>query len=60
MATPPERKPEESTGGGEPRRWQQWIFDDLVVVIVLGLLVPTIFYIALGVIDLVSVPEFQP
>lgn len=56
---------EEQSGTGpeqpeERPRWQQWIFDDMVLILVLGLIVPTIFYIVLGVIDLTSVPTFEP
>lgn len=60
MASTPEREPVEHEDGPEQRRWQQYIYDDIVLLLVLGLVVPTIFYIALGLLDLTSVPSFQP
>jgi hypothetical protein len=41
-------------------RWQQIIFDDIFLILTLGLVIPTIFYLVLGLMDLASVPMFEP
>lgn len=60
MATRSDRNRDEAGRRDDGRRWQQFIFDDITLILVLGLVVPTIFYIVLGLIDLTTVPEFQP
>ena len=47
---PPEDRP----------RWQQVIFDDIFLILMLGLVVPTLFYLVWGLMDLASVPFYQP
>lgn len=59
MADRPDGAGDEPRKQDEKPRWQQWIFDDIVLLLVLGLAVPTIFYIILGVIDLTTVPTFE-
>jgi hypothetical protein len=56
----------ENRPGSEPKpehdrpRWQQIIFDDIFLLLTLGLVIPTIFYLVLGLMDLASVPMFEP
>ncbi|HVX28944.1 MAG TPA: hypothetical protein VHA53_00585 [Nitrolancea sp.] len=38
--------------------WQQILLDDVFVLLVAGLVVPTLFYIVWGLISLASVPTF--
>jgi hypothetical protein len=57
MAEP--TKPPEQTS--EPRvPWQQVVFDDVFLLLALGLIVPTLIYIVWGLMDLASVEVFQP
>jgi hypothetical protein len=47
----------------EPERrisWKQIIFDDIFLILMLGLVVPTLFYLVWGLMDLASVPMFEP
>jgi hypothetical protein len=44
----------------ERPRWQQVIFDDIFLILMLGLVVPTLFYLVWGLMDLASVPMFEP
>jgi hypothetical protein len=49
------------TPGSEDRpRWQQVIFDDIFLILMLGLVVPTLFYLVWGLMDLASVPIYEP
>jgi hypothetical protein len=41
-------------------RWQQFIFDDIFLILMLGLVVPTLFYLVWGLMDLASVPIYEP
>jgi hypothetical protein len=41
-------------------RWQQIFFDDIFLILTLGLVIPTLFYLVLGLMDLASVPMFEP
>ncbi len=41
-------------------RWQQVIFDDIFLILMLGLVVPTLFYLVWGLMDLASVPIYEP
>lgn len=40
--------------------WQQIAFDDVFLLLMAGLVVPTIFYIVWGLIELSRVQLFQP
>ena len=40
--------------------WQQVLLDDIFLALALGLAVPTLLYIVWGLMDLASVPIFQP
>lgn len=40
--------------------WQQKLFDDVFLLILAGLVVPTIFYIIWGLWSLSNVPHFAP
>jgi hypothetical protein len=40
--------------------WQQLLLDDIFLLVGIGLVVPTIFYIAWGLISLASVPAYAP
>lgn len=60
MVAKPERGSEDRDDRNEEPRWQQLIYDDIVLILMLGLVIPTIFYIVLGLMDLASVPTFQP
>jgi hypothetical protein len=56
---------EKSTGqpdrqGQDRPRWQQIIFDDIFLILMLGLVVPTLFYLVWGLMDLASVPIYEP
>jgi hypothetical protein len=56
-----DRKPDTSSNPENDRpRWQQIIFDDIFLLLTLGLVIPTIFYLVLGLMDLASVPMFEP
>jgi hypothetical protein len=41
-------------------RWQQIFFEDIFLLLTLGLVIPTIFYLVLGLMDLANVPMFEP
>lgn len=41
-------------------RWQQVVFDDIFLILMLGLVVPTLFYLVWGLMDLASVPIYEP
>jgi hypothetical protein len=53
----PEQTPAETT-----RRipWQQVLFDDIFLLLMIGLVVPTFFYIIWGLMSLAEVPIFAP
>jgi hypothetical protein len=56
-----DRKPDTGSNPENDRpRWQQIIFDDIFLLLTLGLVIPTIFYLVLGLMDLASVPMFEP
>jgi hypothetical protein len=56
-----DKKPEvDPTPNNDRPRWQQIIFDDIFLLLTLGLVIPTIFYLVLGLMDLASVPMFEP
>ncbi|MCC7371471.1 MAG: hypothetical protein IT306_23835 [Chloroflexi bacterium] len=40
--------------------WQQRFLDDIFLITVAGLIIPTVFYIVLGLLSLTSVPVFTP
>ena len=40
--------------------WQQRLLDDIFLLTAAGMIVPTVFYIVLGLLSLVSVPPFAP
>ncbi len=44
----------------ERPRWQQIVFDDIFLILMLGLVVPTLFYLVWGLMDLASVPIYEP
>ena len=52
----------ETTEGTDQQRprWQQVIFDDIFLILMLGLVVPTLFYLVWGLMDLASVPIYEP
>ena len=58
-AEPQERPTSESSSNDRPR-WQQVIFDDIFLILMLGLVVPTLFYLVWGLMDLASVPFYEP
>lgn len=60
MSTDAGNQPERPAEENERPRWQQLIFDDIILLLLLGLVIPTIFYITLGLMDLASVPMFEP
>lgn len=43
-----------------PLPWQQAVLDDVFLLMVFGLVVPTLFYIVWGLIELASLPLFKP
>lgn len=43
-----------------PLPWQQAILDDVFLLMVFGLVIPTLFYIVWGLIELASLPLFKP
>jgi hypothetical protein len=45
---------------GSPVPWQQVLFDDIFLLLVIGLVVPTLFYIVWGLMELANVPVFVP
>jgi hypothetical protein len=49
---------------GQPRDdqvpWQQVLFDDIFLLVMIGLAVPTIVYLLWGLIELASVPPYVP
>lgn len=52
-------EPRERTEGTERRiPWQQVLLDDIFLLIMAGLAVPTLFYILWGLISLANVPLF--
>jgi hypothetical protein len=56
-----ERQPGTSPEPANERpRWQQVIFDDIFLILMLGLVVPTLFYMVWGLMDLASVPIYEP
>jgi hypothetical protein len=60
MNVEPQRGSEEPRPGNERPRWQQVIFDDIFLILTLGLVIPTLFYLVWGLMDLASVPIFEP
>lgn len=40
--------------------WQEVVFDDVFLLLAVGLVVPTLLYIVWGLIDLATVPVFTP
>jgi len=40
--------------------WQQAVLDDVFLLTMFGLVVPTLFYIVWGLIELASLPLFKP
>lgn len=40
--------------------WQQAVLDDVFLLTMFGLVVPTLFYIVWGLIELASLPLFTP
>ena len=50
----------ESAQDQDRPRWQQIIFDDIFLILMLGLVVPTLFYMVWGLMDLASVPIYEP
>lgn len=40
--------------------WPQRLLDDVFLLLAAGLIVPTVFYIVLGLVSLLSVPAFAP
>ena len=40
--------------------WQQVLLDDIFLLVTVGLVVPTLFYIVWGLMELASVPLFKP
>lgn len=60
MVVKPEDRPEDSGGPNDRPRWQQVVFDDIFLILTLGLVIPTLFYLVWGLMDLASVPMFEP
>ncbi len=52
-ASPPHATPAE-----EPIPWQQRLLDNIFLVTAVGLIFPTLFYVAWGLFSLLSVPAF--
>ncbi|MCM8750246.1 hypothetical protein NET02_13920 [Thermomicrobiaceae bacterium CFH 74404] len=50
--------PDERSGGKQGIPWQQVLLDDIFLLIMAGLVVPTLFYILWGLISLGNVPLF--
>jgi hypothetical protein len=44
----------------EPVPWQQTLFDDIFLLLTIGLAVPTVVYLLWGLMELASVPPFVP
>jgi hypothetical protein len=40
--------------------WQQRMLDEVFLLIVAGMIIPTVLYIVFGLVSLYSVPEFVP
>lgn len=49
-----------ATGGAERLPWQQMLLDDVFLLMVIGLVVPTLLYIVWGLIELGGVLVFTP
>jgi hypothetical protein len=60
MKTEPGNAPEVRDDQNDRPRWQQVIFDDIFLILTLGLVIPTLFYLVWGLMDLASVPMFEP
>jgi hypothetical protein len=46
--------------GDEPIPWYQALTDDVFLLLMAGLVVPTLFYIVWGLLELANVPLFKP
>jgi hypothetical protein len=60
MKSEPGSGPEARVDQNDRPRWQQVIFDDIFLILTLGLVIPTLFYLVWGLMDLASVPMFEP
>lgn len=58
MAAESNQAPEERSGERLP--WQQAMFDDVFLLVFLGVVVPTLFYVVWGLLELASVSLFTP
>jgi hypothetical protein len=55
MATVAERTPSD-----DRLPWQQRMLDEVFLLIVAGMIIPTVLYITFGLVSLYSVPAFAP
>jgi hypothetical protein len=60
MAVEPQDTPKQDDPQNDRPRWQQVIFDDIFLILMLGLVIPTLFYLVWGLMDLASVPFYEP
>lgn len=57
----PDEQPREQREDRDGRvPWQQMLLDDVFLLIMAGLVVPTIFYLVWGLWSLSNVPQFVP
>jgi hypothetical protein len=50
----------EKIGADESPAWQQLLLDDVFMLLMAGLVVPTLLYIVWGLMELSNVPVFTP
>jgi hypothetical protein len=63
MAPPPAADPSASATQDGPKErlpWQQFLLDDIFLLTMAGLVVPTLLYIVWGLMELSNVPVFAP
>jgi hypothetical protein len=63
MAPPPAAGPSASATQDDPEErlpWQQFLLDDIFLLTMAGLVVPTLLYIVWGLMELSNVPVFAP
>ncbi len=55
-----ESKPPDGAQSKDKVPWQQAMLDDVFMLLMAGLVVPTLFYIVWGLMELANVPVFTP
>lgn len=51
-----DENPDESFEGGEPLPFMQRLLDNPFLLLVLGIAVPTVFYIVWGIMEIIQIP----